>query len=127
MGAALAVDLRQRVVDAIAAGASRRGAAHFRVSASSAIRWAALQEQAGSVKPRTRGGRSRSPLEAHKDWLLLLNEAEPDLTLEAIVGRIGEQLGLGTTEGSVRRFFKRHKISFKKNAARSRAGAGGRG
>ena len=43
MSKALSVDLRERVVGAIAAGASCRAAAvRFGVSAASAIRWAAL-------------------------------------------------------------------------------------
>ncbi len=92
----------------------RQAAAHFRVSASSAIRWVGLKEETGGVSPRPRGGKSRSPLELHKDWLLSLNAAEPDLSLAAIVQRIDDGLGLKTTEASVRRFFKRSKISFKK-------------
>lgn len=122
MGAAHSQDLRVRVVAEISAGMSRRqAAAHFRVSPSSAIRWAELQSETGGVSPRPRGGKSRSPLETHKDWLLSLNRAEPDLTLDAIVHRIGEDLGLKTSESSLRRFFKRWKISFKKNPARRRA------
>ena len=119
MGSAHSEDLRLRVVAEVAGGMSRRrAAAHFRVSASSAIRWVGLKEETGGVSPRPRGGKSRSPLEPHKDWLLSLNTAEPDLTLAAIVQRIDDGLGLKTTEASVRRFFKRSKISFKKNSAR---------
>jgi transposase len=119
MGAAHSSDLRSRVVAEVAAGMSRRqAAAHFRVSASSAIRWVELQGETGGVAPRPRGGKSRSPLEPHKDWLLSLSRTEPDLTLEAMVQRIGEAVGLKTTESSLRRFFKRFAISFKKNTAR---------
>jgi hypothetical protein len=67
-----------------------------------------------------RGGKSRSPLEPHAAWLLDLTTAEPDLTLEAIVQRLLAGLGLKTSEAAVRRFFKRHAITFKKNAARRR-------
>lgn len=116
-------DLRSRVVEDILAGASRRQAAErFQVSVASAVRWAQLNDQTGSVQPRPRGGKSRSPLEPHAAWLLELISAEPDLTLEAIVERLLAGLGLKTSEASVRRFFKRHKITFKKNAARRRAG-----
>ena len=119
MGSAHSEDLRLRVVAEVSGGMSRRQAAlHFRVSASSAIRWVGLKAETGAVRPRPRGGKSRSPLEPHKDWLLSLNAAEPDLTLEAIVRRIDEALGLKTTEGSVRRFFQRSRISFKKNSTR---------
>ena len=119
MGAAHSNDLRTRVVAAVEAGMSRRKAGeHFQVSASSAVRWVGLSAKTGDVSPRPRGGKSRSPLEAHKDWLLSLNRTEPDLTLEAMVQRVGEVVGVKTTESSLRRFFKRCSISFKKNPAR---------
>lgn len=127
MGAAHSRDLRLRVVAEIAAGLSRRqAAARFKVSPSSAIRWAELQQQTGGIDPRPRGGKSRSPLEPHAAWLLDLVTRQADLTLAEIERRLLDGLGLKTTEVSIRRFFKRHKISFKKNAARGRAGSGRR-
>jgi transposase len=128
MGAAHSDDLRERVVWGVLEGMSRREAAtHFRVSASSAIRWMELKSETGGISPRRRGGKSRSPLEPHEDWLVSLVSAEPDLTLEAMVLRIGAELGLKTSDASLCRFFKRHRISFKKNPARGRAGPAGRG
>ena len=116
-------DLRSRVVAVVAPGTTRRQAARlYRVSASSAVRWAELHDETDSVSPRPRGGKSRSPLEPHAAWLLDLTTAEPDLTLEAIVQRLLAGLGLKTSEAAVRRFFKRHAITFKKNAARRRTG-----
>jgi transposase len=126
--AAYSVDLRGRVVAAVAAGASRRGSAErFGVSASSAIRWVELAEQTGDVKPRPRGGKSRSPLEPHAAWLLALNAREPDLTLAEIRWRVLAALGLKTGASSIFRFFARHGITFKKNPARSRARSARRG
>jgi len=108
-------DLRSRVVAEVLAGASRRQAAErFKVSAASAVRWAQLHGRTGGVDPRPRGGKSRSLLEPHLAWLLDLTIAEPDLTLEAIVQRLLAGLGLKTSEAAVRRFFKRHAITFKK-------------
>ena len=44
------MDLRARVVDAIGAGMSRRAAAlRFGISAATAVRWAQLQRDRGSV------------------------------------------------------------------------------
>jgi transposase len=128
MGAAHSNDLRERVVAEVAAGSSRRrAAARFKVSPASAIRWVELAAQTGGVDPRPRGGKSRSPLEPHAAWLLDLVAKEPDLTLAEIEVRLLEGLGLKITEVSVRRFFKRHRISYKKNAARLRADAARRG
>jgi transposase len=121
-------DLRARVVAAVADGCSRRAAGErFAVSASSAIRWVGLHEETGSVSPRRRGGKSRSPLEPHASWLLELLASEPDLTLAEIVHRLLQDRGLNTTDSSVDRFFKRHGVSFKKNSARGRAGTARRG
>lgn len=128
MGKAHSEDLRERVVAEVAAGVSRRQAAkRFKVGISSAIRWAELKEETGKVSPRPRGGKPRSPLAPHADWLLKLNRAAPDLTLEAIVERCREGLGVTTSEASIRRFFKRHAITFKKKPARGRAGSSRRG
>jgi len=128
MGKARSDDLRERVVAAVAAGVSRRKAAErFDVSAASAVRWVALQAETGGIAQRPRGGRSRSPLEAHSAWLLELNEAENDLTLAEIGQRLLDQRGVSTTETSIRRFFKRRRISFKKNPSRQRAEAARRG
>lgn len=128
MGKARSDDLRMRVVEAVMAGASRhQAAARFQVGVSSAIRWVRLFQETGSVGQRRRGGKSRSPLEPHADWLLALVAAEPDLTLAELVERIRDGVGVRITEISVRRFFKRHQISFKKNPARGRTGPARRG
>jgi transposase len=128
MGAAHSEDLRSRVVAEVAAGISRRkAAARFRVSPASAIRWTSLAATTGSVKARASGRRGHSPLEAHGAWLLDLVAKEPDLTLAEIEARLLEGLGLKITERSIRRFFTRHRISYKKNAARLRADAARRG
>jgi transposase len=127
MSAPRSVDLRSRVVAEVEAGSSRNAAARrFRVGVSSAIRWVALKEATGSLEPRRRR-KPRSPLEPHKDWLLGLVASEPDLTLEQVVQRIGEELGLKTTDSSVDRFYARHDVSFKKKRARGRAEPSGRG
>lgn len=121
-------DLRALVVAEVASGSSRRAAARrFQVSVSSAIRWVELHARTGSVGPRRRGGRSRSPLEPHAAWLLALLAKEPDLTLAALAQRVLAELGLRTSESSLDRFFGRHKIGFKKKPARGRTGQARRG
>ena len=86
------------------------------------MRWTALEKETGSVRPRRRPAQDRSPLEAHAAWLLALVAAEPGLTLAQTEQRLWAELGVKTTERSIRRFYKRHKITFKKNSARGRAG-----
>ena len=60
-GEPLSTDLRKRVVDAVNGGMSRRqAAAHFKVGASSAIRWVAQSLATGDVTPKRQGGDRRS-------------------------------------------------------------------
>ena len=124
MPAAHSNDLRERVVAAVAAGASRHAAAaRFQVGVSSAIRWTALEKETGSVSPRPRPPAKGSPLEAHGAWLEALIAEDPFLTLAEIVERFAGELGVSTSQSAVRRFFLRHGISVKKNRARQRAGS----
>jgi transposase len=121
-------DLRGLVVAEVAAGASRRSAARrFKVSASAAVRWVDHHTKTGSLSPR-RKRKPRSPLEEHTSWLLELIAQEPDLTLAEIVQRLLVNRGVHSTDSSVDRFFKRHKVSFKKKeSARGRTGPARRG
>ena len=113
-------DLRERVVRAVEAGAScHEAAAIFEVSPSSAIKWVARWRRAGSVAAKPMGGK-RSPLDAHKEWLLALTAAESDLTLQEIRSRLRRR-GIMVSSSSVRRFYDRPDISFKKKPARRRA------
>ena len=116
MPAAYSYDLRERVVDTVEAGGSRRRAAGiFRVSVSTAVRWAKRVAETGSCAALPAGGdhKSRS-IEAHKDWLLAQAKAEPDATLEEIRSRLNETHGLQKSVSCLWRFFDRHGVTFKK-------------
>ena len=69
MSKALSVDLRVRVLSAVAAGATHREAAErFGVSAASASRWAARLRQEGHMAPKPSGGDHASHrVEAHAE------------------------------------------------------------
>ncbi len=67
------MDLRERVLEAVMAGASRREAAErFEISASSAVKWLQRFDETGSIAAKPTGG-SPSALEGHADFLLALN------------------------------------------------------
>src|SRR5215204_5755980 len=89
MSKALSLDLRTRVLAAIAGGLSRRQAAQrFGVSASSAIRWRALERTQGDARPKALGGDRRSGrIEAWAGLILALVEETPDITLEELRAR----------------------------------------
>jgi transposase len=119
-------DLRERVVQAIEAGVSRRAAAErFKIGASSAVRWMQRMVLSGSAAAYTSGG-STSPLEQHAEFLLALIKEQPDLTLDEVVEAM-RAAKLGGSRSAVARFYARHQISFKKKPARDRARAARRG
>lgn len=109
------VDLRERVLGAVMAGASRREAAErFEISASSAVKWLQRFDETGSIAAKPTGG-SASPLEEHANFLLELIAERPDLTLDEVVAAMRKRRIMGS-RSAVWRFFDRHGISFKKKA-----------
>jgi len=74
MSKALSLDLRVRVLNAIAGGMScRQAAERFGVSASSAIRWHSLEQSIGDARPKALGGDRRSArIESHAALILAL-------------------------------------------------------
>jgi len=117
-------DLRVRAVSIVEAGESAREAARLlEVGASTAIRWIERWTTTGSVDAKPGTGHCRSPLERHRQWLLDLVAAEPDLTLDEIRARLRSEKKLKAGTSSIWRFYERHEITFKKNSARRRAGS----
>jgi transposase len=120
MPKACSQDLRERVLEAVEMGASRREAAErFEVSPSSAVKWMQRWRETGSIAAKPNGG-SISPLEQHASWLLKLIEEQPDLTLDEIVAAMRKRRIAGS-RSAVWRFFARHGISFKKRACAQRS------
>lgn len=70
MGAPYSMDLRERVVGAIAGGMScRAAAAHFSIGESTAIRWARRVRETGSAATIQAGGRRPFVLASEANWL----------------------------------------------------------
>jgi putative transposase len=123
MPRACSKDLRERVVKAVEAGASCRSAAlRFGVAPSSAIKWVARWRERGDVSPGSSRGRVRSPLHAHRQWLLDQVATTPGLTLAELRARLSAEHGLTAGIAAIWSLFQREGISFKKNAATLRAG-----
>jgi transposase len=84
MSKAVTLDLRNRVLQAVAEGASHRQvAAHYGVSAASFSRWRALERIEGDARPGPLGGDRRSArVEAQGPLIKRLVEATADITVE---------------------------------------------
>lgn len=68
-------------------------------------------------------GRTRSPLEPHTAWVLETIGKEPQLTLADLEQRFAKELGLETSQRSLRRFVDRHGIILRSARARRRSSA----
>ena len=118
------VDLRERIVVARGRGDSAAEVARrFGVSKRSVERYWNLQQQNGSVVGRRRGGYRRSVLEGHDERLRQWIEKEPGLTLAQLGERIRKQLHLSLGPTALWHRLERLGLSYKKNAARRRAGS----
>ena len=125
MGKPLSLDLRSRLVAAVAGGMSRRSAAdRFGVSAASAIRWVAAVNATGSVEAKPQGGDTRSHrIEAFSAVILAAVMAQKDISLVELAELLRIEHGASFGASTVWRCLDRHGMTFKKNGARSRAGA----
>lgn len=120
MPAPLSLDLRKRVIAQVEGGASRREAAdQFDVSPSAAIKLMRLWQTTGKAEAKRSGG-STSPLDEHKDRIMAILAEKPDMTLSEAAALVSKRV-IETSVSAIWRFCKRHKITFKKNVARSRA------
>ena len=111
----LSFDLRVRVLAAVAQGLSHRAAGErFGVSAASVSRWRAREREQGDARARPMGGdRKSGRIESHKDTILAVLEATPDIAIEELRGAL-QGKGLVFGYGAIRRFFARHDVTRKK-------------
>lgn len=125
MGKPLSTDLRSRLVAAVAGGLSRRAAAErFGVSAASAVRWVHASNTTGLISAKPQGGDTRSHhIEAYGRVILAAVEAKKDISLVELADLLRTGYGAWFAASTVWRFLDRHAMTFKKNGARSRAGA----
>jgi transposase len=124
MGAPYSLDLRLRVVAAVAGGMSRAEAArHFRVSHSSAIRWTKRSLETGSAAALPMGGKKPFTLAGEAAWIRTRVAEKPDITGRELLAEL-HQRGVEVSYYGVWHFLDRAGLSFKKKPARQRTGAG---
>lgn len=104
MARAYSEDLRQRVVEAVTAGATCRvAAARYQVSVSFVVKLMQLWRCSGSVAARPPGGQRPFALAGHAELVRQLVAAEPDVTLEELRRQLAEQ-GVQIGRSSIDRF-----------------------
>ena len=115
MARALSLDLRERVVAALAAGAScGPAAARVGVAQASAIRWHARFRAEGEIAAKPMGGdRHSHRIEAHAAAILQAYAARPSIYLREVKDAL-EENGATASMSGLSRFFRRHGITRKK-------------
>jgi transposase len=107
-------DLRRRVVRAVEAGMSRRAtAAKLEVSVSFVVKLMQRWQQLDTIEPAQCGGWKRSKLAPHGERVRALIEAEPDLTIAELHGRLTTE-GIDTSPAGVGRFLAACQLTRKK-------------
>lgn len=127
MARAYSLDLRERVVAAVASGQSCRTAAgRFGVSVASVVKWSQRFRATGSAAAKPMGGRRPYALEGERNWLLARVGETPDLTLRALAAELAAR-GILVSHYAVWHLLIREGITFKKKPARQRAATPRRG
>jgi transposase len=72
------------------------------------------EREQGDAQPRAQGGDRKSHrIDAHQATILALLKTTPDITIEELRHSLSKE-GFSFGYGTIRRFFKRHKITRKK-------------
>ncbi len=123
MARAYSLDLRERVVLAVAHGTPCRSVAEtFGVSPASVVKWSQRFRASGSAAAKPMGGKRPFALTDERDWLLARITAKPDITLRALVAELAER-GVKVSLYATWHFLEKEGITFKKKPARQRAGS----
>ena len=118
MSRAYSEDLRDRVLDAVTAGNSARGAAaRFGIGVATAVRWVRRWRESGERQARRQGCPKRSILDPHEAFLFGLVDEQSDITLDEMCARLHDERGVKAARVTVWRFFERRGWAFKKRQA----------
>ena len=118
MPRAYSLDLRERVVSAVEAGASCRAVAErFGVAVSTVVKWSQRYRVTGSVAPSQIGGHRRPILEPHRDFIVEQINRTSHLTLHRLKDALAAR-GVVVSHNTVWEFLRREGLRFKKNPGR---------
>ena len=123
MGAPYSLDLRERVVGAVADGMSCAEAAEqYQVSHSSALRWTRRRAETGSPAALPMGGKKPFALADEEAWIRQRVAEKPDITGRELLADLNAR-GVDVSYYGVWHFLDHAGLSFKKKPARQRAGS----
>lgn len=111
MARAYSQDLRDRVIDA--GMSARQAAERFGVGVATAIVWTRRARE-GERSARRQGQPKHSKLDPHRDYLLGLIEAEPDITIAEMQARLASEADVSASVGTIWTFLDRAGLTFKK-------------
>ena len=119
MARAYSLDLRERVVAAVASGQSCRLVAKtFMVSVASDVKWSQRQRAVGSPASLKMGGRRPYLVSRERDWVLARISEKPDLTLRALLRELCAR-GLVVSYYALWHFLQHEGVTFKKKPSRA--------
>ena len=128
MGKSHPMELRSRVIAFVEEGHGHREAArHFRVSPRFVNDMVILKRKSGGLLPLAQGNHAEGKLAPFNGWLRDRLVIKGDLTLDEIVVEMAVVHAVSVHRGSVGRWLHRLGLSHKKNPARQRNPAAGRG
>lgn len=114
MARALSDDLRSRVLQASSDGLSaRQAASRFGIGISTAIRWIG-RAKLGERSARAQGWRRGSCLDPHESFVVEMIEAQKDITLNEMVLRLANEVGLQIGRSALSIWLGRRGWTFKK-------------
>jgi transposase len=117
-GCSLSLDLRERVVAAVASGMSREAAAdRYQVSYSSASRWVSRAARTGSPAALPMGGKKPFTLAEEADWIRARLAEKPDITGRELLAELHERK-VDVSYYGVWHFLDHAGLTFKKKPAR---------
>ena len=103
MGAALAMDLRIRVMTDVDAGLSAEKAAEkYSVSARTVYQWKALRRETGSLEARDGKTGPKPKLEEHRERILAAVRDNPGITLRDLKTKLQLPACVATVWGALR-------------------------
>jgi transposase len=123
MGRSYSMDLRQRVVERVAGGQSRRGAAEdLSVSPSFSVKLVARHARTGSFEPAPQGRPAGTgKLDPYRAFMIARVKEKPDITMPELAAELASRRGVEVDPASLSRFLRKAGLSYKKNAAGQRA------